>query len=169
MRLAALTPSWTSRASSLGRPAHRHSVVHVFTTWPLRASPLGLYMPLSHGRPARHHLAGHIVLHSATSRILTRPPRASPLGCAHLHHSAAPCVVTRLVTSSPLGRPARCHRLVTSSPLARPARLHRLVTSSPLGRPRVVTQLCTSSPLGHLARHHQLDMYLPLHPQHEND
>ena len=68
-------------SSPLGRSARRLSVVHAFTTWPLRASPLGW----------------------------TRSPS---LGHLAYPHSAAPRVATRLCTSSPLGRPARCHSVV---------------------------------------------------------
>ena len=112
------------------------------------------------------HLAGHLVLHSATSHSITRlctssrlgrparhhsvlhvfttrPPRASPLGCARLHHSSAPRVSTRLCASSPLGRPAHRHLVLhvfttrppraaplgfdTSSPLSRPAHRHSVI------------------------------------------
>ena len=71
------------------------------------------------GHPAHHHLAGYAFLHSATSSILTRPSRTSPLGCARLHHLDAPRVASRLVTSSPLGRPVRRHQvghLITTRP-----------------------------------------------------
>ena len=39
--------------------------------------------------------------------ITIRPSRASPLGWSPHHHSAVPCIATRLVTSSPLGRLTR--------------------------------------------------------------
>ena len=97
------------RASSLGHPARHHSVVHVFTTWTLHASPLG-WSPHHHSAAPRvavswsphHHLAAPRVAmigHLITTRppgasplvghlITTRPPRASSLGCAHHRPSA---------------------------------------------------------------------------------
>ena len=98
-------------------------VTHDFALAASRAATrLCMSSPL--GCPVHLHLARYVVLHSTISHVITiRPPHASPLGCARLHHSTAPCIVTRLYTSSPLCR---------------------------------------------LARHHQLDMSLPLHPQHGN-
>jgi hypothetical protein len=102
---------WT-RSPSLGHPMCHHLAGYVvFTRLPRTSSPLG--RPARHhrldtssplGRPARRHSVGHV--------LITRPLRASPLGCARLHHSAAPRVATRLCTSTPLDRSARRHSAV---------------------------------------------------------
>ena len=85
--------------------------------------PLSWTLSPSLGRPARRHSVAHV--------FITRPPRASPLGCVRLHHSAAPRIATWFYTSSPLARPARRHSVLHVF-TTRPPR------ASPLGytRPR---------------------------------
>ena len=96
-----------------------HLVLH--SAAPRVATRLCASSPL--GRPARHHSVAHV--------FITRPPRASPLGCVRLHHSAAPRIATWFCTSSPLARPARRHSVLHVF-TTRPPR------ASPLGytRPR---------------------------------
>ena len=72
---------WT-RSPSLGHLAHPYS------TAPRGASPLCTSSPL--GRPACRYSVVHV--------FTTWPLRASPLGCACLHHTAAPRVTTWLDT-----------------------------------------------------------------------
>jgi hypothetical protein len=65
--------------SPLGRPARRNSVVHVFSTRPLRASPLGC---------ARLH-------HSTAPRVTTRLCTSSPLGRPARRHSVVHILTPR--------------------------------------------------------------------------
>src|SRR3954466_11444060 len=128
----------------------RHSVVHVFTTRPPRASQLGW-----RHSPSLGHLAHP---HSTAPRVATWLCTSSPLGrsarrlsVVHAFTTWPPRASQPGWTYSPsLGRPARRHsvgHLITT----RPPR------ASPLGwsphnhsaAPRVATRLVTSSPLGY--------------------
>ena len=93
------------------------------------------------GCPVHLHLARYVVLHSTTSHVITiRPPHASPLGWACLHHSTALRVATRLRASSPVDRPAHRHSVVhiiaPLPPRASPSVGH-VFTSTPPTRERL--------------------------------
>ena len=75
-------------------PRACRTVGHTLVSGPLRTSPFR-GASTSSGRSARRHSAGRV--------YFTRTPR---IGWSPHHHSTAPGLVNRLVTSSPLGNPA---------------------------------------------------------------